>query len=82
MNQSFGPLVLRRRFDQQGPGIPLLHVTVEPGGTTTVVLGAGVLLKLRQPPRDNGINAANSNFFMRPILSKRTDFKWDIVVPP
>jgi hypothetical protein len=55
---------------QQGPGMPLEQVTVEPGGTTTVVFrGGGLSWKLRQPPRLKGISATSNNFFMRGILS-------------
>jgi hypothetical protein len=50
----------------------LLQVTDEPGGTTIVVRGGGELLKLRQPPSDNGIKTASRSFFIRPILSKQT----------
>jgi hypothetical protein len=49
----------------------LEQVTVDPGGTTTVVLRGGGALswKLRQPPRLSGISATSNNFFMRVILS-------------
>jgi hypothetical protein len=43
---------------RQGGGVPLEHTTVEPGGTTIVVLFLGgdgsLLLKLRQPPSVSG----------------------------
>jgi hypothetical protein len=52
--------------------MPFEQVTVDPGGTTMVELrGAGGLSwKLRQPPKLSGIRAANSNFFMRVVLSE------------
>jgi hypothetical protein len=60
------------RTIQQGPDWPLVQTTVEPGGTTTVVLlGAGVELKLRQPPSESGIRTTSSSFFIRSVLLTR-----------
>ncbi len=55
-----------RGLVQQGPGMPFEQVTVEPGGTTTVVSRGGgeSSWKLRHPPRLSGSRATSSNLRM------------------
>ena len=52
--------------------MPLLQITVEPGGMTTVLLagrGGSLLLKLH-PPNANGTRTASMESRMRNVLSR------------
>jgi hypothetical protein len=51
----------------------LEQVTVDPGGTTMVVLFGGGdewLLKLRQPPKPTGSSATSRSFFMPSFIMR------------
>ncbi len=57
--------------------MPFEQVTVEPGGTTTVVFRGGALsLKLRHPARLSGISAVSRIFFMGMNSFEETMLKW------